>query len=46
MGDIAQNKSPKDFPNFKEIMEGWGNSMLNGCFTVAEMAAIGLGLDR
>lgn len=46
MEDIAQNKAPKDFPNFKETMEGWGSHMMNGCFTVAEMAAIGLGLDR
>jgi isopenicillin N synthase-like dioxygenase len=46
MEDVAQNKSPADFPHFKETMEGWGNHMINGCFTVAEMAAIGLGLDR
>lgn len=33
--DIAQNKSPNDFPAFKETMEGWGSHMMNGCFTVA-----------
>jgi hypothetical protein len=27
-------------------MDSWGKSMVDGCFTVAEMAAIGLGLDR
>lgn len=27
-------------------MDSWGTNMVNGCFTVAEMAAIGLGLDR
>jgi len=46
MEDIAQNKVPKDFPEFKDTMEGWGKHMINGCLTVAEMAAIGMGLER
>jgi len=25
-------------------MDSWGTAMINGCLTVAEMAAIGLGL--
>lgn len=27
-------------------MDTWGQNMIKGCFTVAEMAAIGLGLER
>jgi len=46
MEDIAQNKLPNDFPQFKDTVEAWGHHMINGCFTVAEMAAIGMGLDR
>lgn len=46
MEDIAQNQPPKDFPTFKETAEGWGSNMINGCFTVAEMEAVGMGLDR
>lgn len=46
MQDIAQNQVPKDFPEWKETCDTWGTHMINGCFTVAEMAAIGMGLDR
>jgi isopenicillin N synthase-like dioxygenase len=44
--DIDQNRLPADFPEFEEIVEAWGKHMLNGCNIVAEMAAIGLGLER
>lgn len=27
-------------------MDTWGRHMINGCYTVAQMAAIGMGLDR
>ena len=46
MEDIAQNRVPADFPEFKETVEAWGKHMLDGCNTVAEMAAVGLGLER
>jgi len=46
MEDIAQNRVPSDFPEFKETVEVWGKHMLDGCNTVAEMAAVGLGLER
>ena len=46
MEDIAQNQIPKDFPEFKETAEGWGTHMINGCNTVAEMAAIGMGFEK
>lgn len=46
MEDIAQNRIPADFPQFKNTVEAWGTHMINGCFTVAEMAAIGLGQER
>ena len=38
--------SPDGFPAWTETMDKWGHHMINGCFTVAEMAAIGLGLNR
>jgi isopenicillin N synthase-like dioxygenase len=46
MEDIAQNQLPADFPQFKDTMETWGQHMIDGCNTVAEMAAIGMGLER
>lgn len=45
-GDAVPNKLPEDFPEFKTTVEAWGEHMINGCFTVAEMAAIGMGLER
>ena len=36
---------PKDFENWETIMDRWGNLMLDACFTVAEMTAIGLDLE-
>lgn len=36
---------PKDIPNFREKMNQWGTMMIDGVFTVAEMAAIGLDLE-
>ncbi|CAD8106269.1 unnamed protein product [Paramecium sonneborni] len=35
---------PKDVPQFGERMEQWGKMMINGCLTVAEMAAIGMSI--
>ena len=37
---------PSDFPNFQEISEKWGNLMLEGCMTVARMAALGMNLPE
>jgi isopenicillin N synthase-like dioxygenase len=37
---------PRDFPDWESKMDKWGYMMLNGTRTAAEMAAIGLGLDR
>jgi hypothetical protein len=27
-------------------MDTWGRHMINGCYTVAQMAALGMGLER
>lgn len=35
---------PKDFPDWQNKMDAWGNMMISGCMTVAEMTAIGLDL--
>lgn len=40
------NVIPSDFPQFQQIMDSWGNHMMNGCYTVSEMAAIGFGFER
>ncbi|KAL4456283.1 hypothetical protein ABPG74_014244 [Tetrahymena malaccensis] len=37
---------PSDFPNFESTCERWGNLMLDGCMTVAKMAAIGMELPE
>lgn len=44
--DYPHNVIPKDFPEFKETMDSWGQHMKNGCLTVAQMTAVGLGLER
>ncbi len=44
--DAVQNQLPKDFPQWDSTMNTWGNHMINGCMTVAQMAAIGMGLER
>jgi isopenicillin N synthase-like dioxygenase len=36
---------PKAFPNWSEVMNRWGTLMMEVCTTVAEMTAIGLGLE-
>ena len=37
---------PKDFPEWEERMDGWGNHMVHAAETAAEMVAIGLGVDQ
>eukprot|EP00898_Chlorokybus_atmophyticus_P006771 jgi/Chlat1/7095/Chrsp57S09122 len=36
---------PAGFPEWSSIMDGWGNKMIAAVETVAEMTAIGFGLD-
>ena len=42
--NYSSNVIPKDFPQFQEIMNAWGQHMKNGSLLIAEMVAIGLGL--
>lgn len=37
---------PEDFPEWKEIMDRWGTLLMNCCFTVARMLAVGMNLDE
>ena len=37
---------PKDFPDWEDKMNGWGYQMVNSCMLAAEMAALGMGLDK
>lgn len=37
---------PSDFPGFEATCERWGNLMLDGCMTVAKMAALGMDLPE
>jgi len=37
---------PEDFPEWKEVMDRWGNLMLDACFTVARMLALGFGFEE
>ncbi len=46
MEDIAQNRSPADFPEWESNCNAWGKHMIDGCNTVAQMAALGLGLQK
>ena len=45
-GDNFPQVIPRDFPEWEERMDTWGNKLLNGVKEVAQMAAIGMGLDR
>lgn len=37
---------PKDFPDWEDKMNGWGYQMVNSCMLAAEMAALGMGLEK
>lgn len=41
----SKNLVPPDFPNFSEIMQAWGLHLFGTGMAIAEMTAIGLGLD-
>lgn len=38
--------TPKDVPNWATKMDKWGNMMIDGCLTVAAMAAIGMDIPE
>jgi len=35
---------PAEFPEWKDVMDGWGGQMTNALFTLAEMAAVGFNM--
>ena len=37
---------PSDFPDWEEKMNTWGHKLLDAVHQVAEMAAIGMGLEQ
>lgn len=37
---------PAAFPQWSDVMNGWGSSMMNAIHAVAEMAALGFGLQQ
>jgi isopenicillin N synthase-like dioxygenase len=44
--NFDRNVIPSDFPDWESTMESWGINMKNGCLTVSEMVARGLGLEE
>jgi len=40
------NIYPEGFPEWEEQMDKWGNHMVNGTRLAAEMAAVGMGLEK
>lgn len=42
----AEQTPPDNFPEWSSVMNEWGTLMLQGCDTVARMAAIGFGLPE
>eukprot|EP01117_Protostelium_nocturnum_P005102 TRINITY_DN1851_c0_g1_i1.p1 TRINITY_DN1851_c0_g1~~TRINITY_DN1851_c0_g1_i1.p1 ORF type:complete len:347 (-),score=141.26 TRINITY_DN1851_c0_g1_i1:69-1109(-) len=40
----AEPVIPASFPQWKDVMDGWGNLMMQSVRTVSEMTAVGLGL--
>jgi isopenicillin N synthase-like dioxygenase len=45
-GDNFPQVVPKDFPDWEEKMNKWGFKLNDAVFQVAEMAAIGMGIDK
>lgn len=43
---MYENLIPEGFPNWKTVMDNWGNHMLKGTEVVSEMVAHGLGLPE
>jgi isopenicillin N synthase-like dioxygenase len=37
---------PRNFPEWETRMDGWGNHMIHAIETAAEMAAIGMGVEK
>lgn len=37
---------PKDFDDWEDKMDNWGNKLINAVYQVAEMSAIGMGLAK
>lgn len=53
IGDRPENRKPEfqkvipeEFPEWEGTMDKWGNMMIEGCYTVAKMAAVGLNLEE
>jgi hypothetical protein len=44
--DSPNNIKPADFPEFERKINSWGFNLKNCGLVIAEMAAIGLGLDK
>ena len=44
--NLEQNVIPKEFPEWKHIFTTWGGFQKQCAFTVAEMVALGLGLEK
>lgn len=38
--------TPEGYPDWHQNMDTWGAMMVEGCFTVTEMAAVGMDLPR
>ena len=37
---------PKDFNDWEQKMDNWGNKLINAVYQVAEMSALGMGLEK
>lgn len=53
IGDRPENAAddfpqviPKDFEDWESKMDNWGNKLINAVYQVAEMSAIGMGLEK
>jgi len=44
--DSKKNVIPSDFENWAEIMESWGHNKMECCKTIAEMTALGFGIEK
>ncbi|GJQ15472.1 hypothetical protein GpartN1_g7263.t1 [Galdieria partita] len=42
---LAEPVIPENFPQWRQVMDSWGQKLLDSVFTVSEMLSIGLGLQ-
>jgi isopenicillin N synthase-like dioxygenase len=43
---LPENRTPADFPEWEQRMDGFGRILMESCFTASEIIAVGLGVPQ